>query len=142
MQSLGNEYHNTEGISKKQIKRMKELTKHLKAVVVLNILQFLLDRLYIYIYPTVNPIRATLIGFSAFVILYLISLITSTKNLIELKPFIAFIPIYSSALFGALLVQADFVKSKSAASGIAHVVILIITYFIIITINKRVIARA
>mgnify|MGYP001613691612 FL=1 len=121
---------------------MKELTKHLKAVVVLIILQFLLDRSYIYIYPTVNPIRATLIGFSAFVILYLFSLITSTKNLIELKPFIAFIPIYSSALFGALLVQADFVKSKSAASGIAHVVILIITYFIIITINKRVIARA
>ncbi|MBI2652820.1 hypothetical protein HYX00_05115 [Candidatus Woesearchaeota archaeon] len=115
---------------------MKEITKHLKVIVVLILIQFLLDMLYVYIYPTVNPIRATIIGCSALIILYLISLIPYTKNLIDLKPYISFIPIYSSALFGALLVQADFVKSKSAASGIAHVVILIVTYVVIAVIKR------
>ena len=113
---------------------MKEITKHLKIIVILVVLQFLLDVLYVYIYPTVNPIRATLIGISALIILF----IPFIRKVVEMKPYIAFLPIYSSALFGALLVQADFVKSKSAASGIAHIVILIATYFIIIAIQKKV----
>jgi len=115
---------------------MKEIIKHLKVIVILILIQFLLDLLYVYIYPIVNPIRATMIGFSALIILYLISRIPLTKNLIYLKPYISFIPIYSSALFGALLVQADVVTSKSAASGIAHVVILIVTYGVIVAIPR------
>ena len=115
---------------------MKEITKHLKIIVILVLLQFLLDMLYVYIYTTVNPIRATMIGFSALVILYLISIIPFTKNLIDFKPYIAFLPIYSSALFGAFLVQADFVSSKSAASGIAHVLILVVTYELIVLLRK------
>ena len=111
---------------------MKEITKHLKVIVVLILIQFLLDMLYVYIYPTVNPIRATLIGLSALVILF----IPFLKKIVEMKPYIAFLPIYSSALFGALLVQADFVKSKSSASGIAHVVILIVTYGLLVSVRK------
>ena len=106
---------------------MKKILNHLKIVAILIVLQVLLDMLYVYIYPTVNPIRATLIGASALIVLF----IPFVTKLVDMKPYIAFLPIYSSALFGALLVQADFVKSKSAASGIAHVVILIVTYFII-----------
>ena len=115
---------------------MKEIMKHLKIIVILVVLQFLLDMLYVYIYPNVNPIRATFIGFSALIVLYLFSLTKIYSKLFELKPYIAFLPIYSSAFFGALLVQSNFVKSKSAASGIAHVVILIITYFLIVFIKK------
>ena len=115
---------------------MKEATKHLKIVIILILIQFLLDMLYVYIYPTVTPIRATMIGFSALFILYSISLIPFVKNLIDLKPYIAFLPIYSSALFGALLVQAGIVASKSAASGIAHIVILVVTYIVIVAIQK------
>lgn len=111
---------------------MNETIKHLKVIVVLVILQFLLDTLYVYLYPTVNPIRATLIGLSALIVLF----IPFIRRFIEIKPYIAFLPIYSSAFFGALLVQADFVKSKSTASGIAHVVILIITYVIIALVRK------
>lgn len=114
---------------------MKEIIKHVKMIVVLVILQFLLDMLYVYVYPTVNPIRATMIGFSALVVLFA----PFMRKLTDMKPYIAFLPIYSSALFGALLVQADFVKSKSAASGIAHVVILIVTYFVIIAIQKKIV---
>ena len=106
---------------------MKEIIKHIKVIIILVVFQFLLDMLYVYIYPTVNPIRATLIGASALIILF----IPFVTKLVDMKPYIAFLPIYSSALFGALLVQADFVKSKSAASGISHVVILIFTYGII-----------
>ena len=112
---------------------MKEIMKHLKVIVILIILQFLLDMLYVYLYPTVNPIRATFIGFSALVVLF----VPFITKLVGMKAYIAFLPIYSSALFGALLVQADFVKSKSAASGIAHVVVLIVTYFMIIAIQKK-----
>ena len=106
---------------------MKELIKHMKVIVILILLQYLLDVLYVYLYPNVNPIRATLIGASALAIL----LIPFISKLVEMKPYIAFLPIYSSALFGALLVQADVVKSKSAGSGIAHIIILIVTYFVI-----------
>ena len=112
---------------------MKEITKHLKVIIILVVLQFILDMLYVYIYPTVNPIRATFIGFSALVILF----IPFITKLVDMKPYIAFLPVYSSALFGALLVQADFVKSKSAASGIAHVSILVVTYFIIYIIKNK-----
>ena len=111
---------------------MKEIAKHLKIIVILIVLQFILDMIYVYIYPTVNPIRATLIGGSALIILVMPYL----TRLIDMRPYIAFLPIYSSALFGALLVQADVVKSKSAASGIAHVVILIATYGIIAAISN------
>ncbi len=112
---------------------MREITKHLKIIIILIIIQFLLDMLFVYLYPTVNPIRATLIGFSSLIILF----VPFLQKLTEMKPYIAFLPIYSSALVGALLVQADFVKSKSAASGIAHLVILIITYFVIILIKNN-----
>ena len=108
---------------------MKEMIKHLKIIFILIVLQFILDMLYVYIYPTVNPIRATLIGASALIILFMPFL----TRIIDMKPYMAFLPIYSSALFGALLVQAAFVKSKSPASGIAHIVILIVTYFVIVT---------
>lgn len=109
---------------------MKEVIKHLKVIIILVILQFLLDMLYVYIYSNVNPIRATFIGVSSLIIL----LIPFMSKLVEMKPYIAFLPIYSSALFGALLVQADVVKSKSAASGIAHIIILIVTYFVIMAV--------
>ena len=111
---------------------MKKILNHLKIVAILIVLQFLLDILYVYIYPAVNPIRATMIGASALIILF----IPFVTKLVDMKPYIAFLPIYSSALFGALLVQADFVKSKSAASGIAHVVILIVTYLIIVFVQS------
>ena len=112
----------------------KSKLQHPKAIVILILLQLIIDSIYIFIYPTVNPIRATLIGITAFIILC----IPILRKWANLPPWIAFLPIYSSALFGALLVQAGILISKSALSGIVHVVILILTYVIIVMIyNKR-----
>ena len=106
---------------------------HVKVVMTLIVLQLLIDMLYVYLYSTVNPIRATLIGATALVILF----IPWLRNFVEMKPWISFLPIYSSALFGALLVQGNVLVSKSAASAIAHVLILIVTYGIIVLIKMR-----
>ena len=108
------------------------ISTHVKVVISLIIIQFPLDMLYVYIYPSVNPIRATFIGISALIILS----IPIIRNFLKMNPLISFLPIYSSALFGALLVQAGFVASKSTASGITHVLILIITYVIIALIRN------
>ncbi len=105
---------------------------HIKVVLCLIILQYLLDILYVSLYPSVNPIRATLIGLSALIIVT----IPFIKNILKMNPLLSFIPIYSSALFGALVVQAGVVTSKSPASAIAHIAILIVTYLIIISVQK------
>lgn len=101
--------------------------QHFKALIVLIVLQLLVDTLFIFIYPSVNPIRATLIGITVFLILW----VPVLRRMVGLPPWIGFLPIYSSALFGALLVQARILVSKSALSGIVHALILIVTYLII-----------
>lgn len=110
---------------------MKVNIKNFKTIVALILLQFILDVLYAYLYPSVNPIRATLIGISAFFILF----IPIIQKLVKVSPFTGFIPIYSSAFFGALLVQSNIIKSKSIASGLAHILILVVTYTLIVIIT-------
>jgi hypothetical protein len=92
------------------------------ALLILIILQGIIDYLFVFLYPTVNPIRATMIGLSALLVLYL------ARNITRIKPVLGFLSIYASALIGALLVQAVVLVSKSVLSGIAHILILIIVY--------------
>lgn len=98
--------------------------QHVKNIAVLIGLQLVLDRLYIFLYPTVSPIRATLIGLSALAILFL----PFVKYLVGGHRLVGFLSIYSSALFGALLVEAGILVSKSSLSAAVHVAILIATY--------------
>lgn len=98
--------------------------KHLKAITILILLQLAIDFLYVYLYPSVNPIRATLIGLTALLLLF----IPPFKRLFNIRPLIGSLSIYSSALFGALLVEAGALKSKSFLSAAAHIAILIATY--------------
>lgn len=107
--------------------------KHIKNLVLLIVLHLLVDILYLFLYPSVNPLRATFIGATAFVVLY----VPVLRKVIGLPPGLAFLPIYSSALFGALLVQADIVTSKSTLSAVAHVLILIVTYIIIAVFYRK-----
>lgn len=109
------------------------MKKHLISILALVLLQFMLDTIYVYVYPQVNPIRATLIGLTALTAL----LIPFLKKIVGLRPALGFLPIYSSAFFGALLVQNGYLASKSALSGISHIAILIITYIIIIVIRNK-----
>ncbi|MDO8563756.1 MAG: hypothetical protein Q7R87_01995 [Nanoarchaeota archaeon] len=112
-------------INKKPSFQIKHNSKN---IISLIFLQFLLDMLFVYIYPNVSPIRATLIGLSALIIIT----IPFIRRFLAMNSLVAFLPIYSSALFGALLVQSNIIQSKSPASGIAHILILIITYLLII----------
>lgn len=113
--------------------KIKEIKKYVIAVLALILLQFLIDSIYVYIYPQVNPIRATLIGLTALVALF----IPYLKRIAGLRPALGFLPIYSSALFGALLVQNGYLVSKSLLSGAVHVAILLVTYAIIIFLRNK-----
>ncbi len=93
----------------------------------LILLQYIIDVLYVYVYPTVNPIRALMIGASALLILGIIHI---TKNKL-VNPLTGALSIYSSALFGALLVQAELLVSKSFLSGIVHALILIVSFILL-----------
>jgi hypothetical protein len=101
--------------------------RHLKAVVILVVLQYVVDLVFVYVYPTVNPLRATLIGVTAFVVLW----IPFVGKHVGLHPRLAFLPIFVNAFIGALSVQSGIVASKSTGSAILHVGVLIATYIII-----------
>jgi hypothetical protein len=105
---------------------------HSKVIVFLVLLQLVIDMVYVYLYPTINPIRATLIGATALVILF----IPWLRKFLNLDPWFSFLPIYSSALFGSLLVLGEIIISKSALSAIVHVIILIVTYAIVVLIKR------
>lgn len=119
-------------IKKTRVISREDVPKHLKVVVSLIVLQFILDFIFIYIYQTVNPVRATLIGISALVILFA----PFMRKMTGISPYLAFLPIYSSAFFGALLVQSGVLYSKSLASGLTHVILLAITYFTIVILQN------
>ncbi len=109
----------------------EKIKLHGKAIFILILLQLLIDMLYVWLYPTVNPTRASLIGATAFIVL-LIPWLEKQVGLGKL----AFLPIFVNALLGALSVQAGWVASKSAASGVLHIGILIITYFVLVKVRK------
>ncbi len=106
--------------------------QHAKRIVIFIVLQGLLDLVYISLYPDVSPIRATLIGASALAVLFIPPMRRLTDNYL----FTGFISIYSSALFGALLVQAGALISKSPLSAVVHIAILIATYVIVLAVHK------
>ena len=96
-------------------------------VVGLIFLQYLIDTLFVYIYASVNPIRATLIGLSALLVLGVVHYMK--KGLVN--PLLGALSIYSSALFGALLVQVGYLVSKSPLSGLVHALILVVTFVVL-----------
>ncbi|MBI2033569.1 MAG: hypothetical protein HYT13_00505 [Candidatus Liptonbacteria bacterium] len=95
----------------------------------LIIVQFLIDVFFAKVFPEipVSPLRATLIGASALALFFIIRRFTNKF----VSPLLGALSIFSSALFGALLVQSDYLVSKSAASGIVHIIILIIAYLML-----------
>ena len=103
---------------------MKEYRNLIIGVIVLPVLQLLINLLYVYIYPTVNPLRALMIGATAFVVL----LIAIAFHRREIHPVIGGLSIFLSAFFGALLVSGGALVSKSFFSGLVHLLILWIIF--------------
>lgn len=114
-----------EGIRVEQSKI--ELKSHFLMVIILLIIQLNVDFMYRFVYPAVNPLRASLIGLTSLIVLY----IPHLRRWFTFPPYFSFLPIFSSALFGALLVQAGILISRSAFSALIHALILILTYGII-----------
>ena len=109
---------------------MKQYKNLIIGLIALPILQYLIDLLYVYIYPNISPLRALMISITAFVVL-LIALAFHRK---EINPVVGGLSILSSAFFGSLLVNGGFLVSKSVGSGIWHIIILefsfLVLYFI------------
>lgn len=117
----------------KTIEKDSYWKKHSIAVGILILLQFLIDMLYVILYPTVSPLRAAMIGATAFLLLW----IPLLRRNVPLSPWLGFLPIYINALLGALAVQSGIVPSKSVLSALLHVGILIIVYSIITLIRRK-----
>ena len=101
-------------------------------IVGLIFLQFVIDVLFVVVYPTVSPVRATGIGVTAFLVLGVIWVFSDVVD-----PVLGALSIFSSALLGALLVQAGFLVSKSPLSGVVHGLILIGTYLLLEWLSQR-----
>ncbi|MBS3169581.1 hypothetical protein J4210_03775 [Candidatus Woesearchaeota archaeon] len=108
--------------------------QHAKILLILFALHLLVDTLYQYVYPSVNPLRATLIGLTALVILTM----PFFRKISGISPLYLFLPIFSSALFGALLVQVGVLASKSLLSALVHALILVATYgFLLVLLRQK-----
>ncbi len=100
--------------------------KHAYTIVGLVVLIFLLDLLYRPIYPEVDLIRATLVGITAYVVLFVLGKLRAGL----VNPVVGALAIFASAFLSVLLIQAGVLVSKSTISAIVHVVILAVAYLI------------
>ena len=106
--------------------RIQPLRHHLKVMLFLLILYFLLNQLYVVLYSTNNLIRATLIGLSALFILWL----PPVRETLRLHPLLGFLSIYASALLAAQK-QMDAATNRWFDSIALHALTPVITYIII-----------
>ena len=111
---------------------MENIEKHIKTIVLLVFLHLMINRLYNYAYPDVNPIKATLIGLTAL----LAMIVPFVRNFIGVSKLEGFLPIYASALFGALLAQAGVIISKTTESALVHIGILAAAYIAIKAVSQ------
>ncbi|MBS3167907.1 hypothetical protein J4216_02175 [Candidatus Woesearchaeota archaeon] len=111
--------------------------KFLIGIIVLPILQFIIDSFYIWVYPQVNPFRALMIGVTALVLLFIPYIFEKRW----INAWIGGLSIFSSAFFGALLVQAGVLVSKTFFSGLVHILILWASFIIISFIYEKLIRR-
>ena len=99
-------------IKKTKVITRESLPKHFKSVASLAVLQFMLDIVYSHFYQETDLIKATMVGLSALILLF----IPAFGKMTDMKPYIAFLPVYSSAFFGTLLINTKVVVENSLAS--------------------------
>jgi hypothetical protein len=107
--------------------------KHVYTIVGLVVLILLLDLLFRPIYPEVDLIRATLVGITAYVVLFVVSKLRAKL----VNPLVGALAIFASAFLSVLLIQAGVLVSKSTISAIVHVVILAVAYLVAATIAAK-----
>jgi len=90
------------------------------SIAALVLLIFLLDRVFRFLHPEVNLVRATLVGSSAFIVLLALS--AFRRGLLD--PVVGGLSVFASAFFSVLLIQGGLLVSQSGVSGVVHAVIL------------------
>ena len=86
----------------------------------LTILLFLIDLLLRPVYPTVDLLRASMVGVIAYAALYLLA--QFRPGLMD--PLIGAIAIFASAFLSVLLIQGGLLISQTMISAVVHVAIL------------------
>ena len=109
------------------------MTRTLTNVAALTILLFALDRIFVPIYPTVDLIRASMVGASALIVLAIVNQLRPSI----LDPLVGAIAIFLSAFISVLLIQAGILVSKSLVSGVVHIMILIAAFLGVDAIASR-----
>jgi len=101
--------------------------QNLLAVAFLVVLLILLDQLYRIFHPEVNFVRATLVGATGYVALYLLRL----AGLRLVTPERGALSIAASAFGSVALIEMGWLTSRSGVSAVVHVVILAIAYLVL-----------
>lgn len=86
----------------------------------LTLLLFALDRLYRVLHPEVDLVRASLVGLSALAALAPLWLLRRPP----IQPWVGGLSIFTSAFASVLLIEVGVLDSRSATSGVLHVLIL------------------
>ena len=99
----------------------------------LTLLLFALDRLYRVLYPEVDLVRASLVGLTGFAVLAPLWLLQRPP----IQPWVGGLAIFTSAFMSVLLIEAGVLVSRSAISGVVHVLILAAAFPVIDRVSQR-----
>ena len=109
-----------------------KITHHTKTILLLTTLLIAIDLILVYLYPTVNFIRATIVA----VIAYLFLAHSYFSTITKLPGHMAFLPITFSAFMSVFLIGRGILVSRTMTSAFIHVLILIAVYLTIIALYK------
>jgi hypothetical protein len=90
----------------------------------LSLLLFALDRLYRWLHPEVNLVRASLVGLTALVVLLLLARLPR----VAVHAGAGALAIFASACLSVILIESGALVSRSPLSGLVHVLILALAY--------------
>ena len=95
------------------------MKRNLLSIASLSLLLFALDQLYRVLHPEVNLVRASLVGLTA-----LIALAPLARwPRFPIRPWVGALAIFASACLSVLLIEAGRLVSRSALSGLVHLLI-------------------
>ncbi len=114
------------------------MKRTLLSIGALSLLLFAIDRLYRWLHPEVDLVRASLVGLTALCALALLAFSSRRPG----DPWSGALAIFVSAAGSVLLIEAGVLSSRSLVSGIVHVGILAAAFPLIEQQRGRATARA
>ena len=109
------------------------MKRNLLSIGGLTLLLLILDRLYRLLHPEVDLVRASLVGLSALIALAPLWFLRRPP----IQPWVGALAIFVSAFVSVILIEAGVLVSRSAISGMAHVLILAVAYLALDRVSWR-----